>query len=644
MAEEFGPLGRRDAVLAGFEQSPDMVLVTEGPDHVLVACGQLLGSILLAGRDTFGQSIREIGSELVDQGFFELYDEVYRTGQRRTHDEWHVQLTGPGGEPIELYMSFAMAPWLDAEGQVLGVVARGNDVTVMVEARIAEQERRESAEGRYHDALAIVTSVQEALLPEGLPVVPGLDVAGRYLLAIDDAAAGGDWFDAVVRPNGHVALVVGDVVGYGVEASAVMGQLRAVLHGQLLGDVSLSTALAELDRFASAVPGADSATVAVVDLDPTDGDLDYVTAGHPPPLIVSGADSRFLQPSGAGPLATGSDFAPAHDRLALDDLVLLYSDGLVERPGVEISRGTVELADTAVRTAQNRALGHGSPRRSVERVCQQTLEVLTRRTGHADDITMLAAQLVPPVTPLSLRLDSAPGSVQQVRAAMADWLRALEVTSLDELVVQHALGEMVTNVVEHAYVDASPGARTMAVDAVLEPSGEVAVTVTDWGKWREPEAERAGGRGLAMAGGLADELSVHRSDNGTTVSMRHRLIRSATLLTARSSSDAGVSTQGAAPFSLQHRDGRVVLAGVVDAMAAEQLAAHFSRTRRGGGDGLEVDLSDVSHLGSAAVQVLHQLIRRQPYRVRLVAPPGSVAQHVLELVRLPYRGEGTDRV
>ena len=109
-----------------------------------------------------------------------------------------------------------------------------------------------------------MTDLQDALLPADLPVAPALDVSATYLLAADDARAGGDWFDAIVRSDGTVALVVGDTVGQGIKASAVMGQLRAVLHERLLADDSIPEALRSLDRYARVHPESHAATVCVV--------------------------------------------------------------------------------------------------------------------------------------------------------------------------------------------------------------------------------------------------------------------------------------------------------------------------------------------------------------------------------------------
>src|ERR1700677_4513534 len=149
--------------------------------------------------------------------------------------------------------------------------------------------------------------LQQELLPKGLPVLPRARIAARYLVAAADQAAGGDWFDALPLAGGAVALVVGDVVGHGVAASAAMGQLRAVLRFVLAAQRDLTVALGQLDAFATFEPALHAATVCVAVLDPEGGALRYATCGPPPPLVVApdGA-ARYLPTTGSGPLGTGS--------------------------------------------------------------------------------------------------------------------------------------------------------------------------------------------------------------------------------------------------------------------------------------------------------------------------------------------------
>ncbi|WP_296607203.1 PP2C family protein-serine/threonine phosphatase, partial [Nocardioides sp.] len=269
--------------------------------------------------------------------------------------------------------------------------------------------------------------LQDAALPTGLPVPSGARLAARYLLAQDDLGAGGDWFDAVPLPSGAVVLAVGDVVGHGAPAAALMAELKAVLEEAAHPDGDLVEVLRALDARVHRSPEARTATLCVARFDPAVATLEYVTAGHPPPVLVPArGEATYLPPSGAGPLASGLPYRSARHELALGDLVLLYTDGLVERPGRTLAQNTVDLL-----TVVGDVCRATSEEPVVDRACRLTPELLTRTTGYDDDIALLALQAVPPVAPLKLRLPAVPDTVRAARASLQDWLRALGVGALD---------------------------------------------------------------------------------------------------------------------------------------------------------------------------------------------------------------------
>ena len=186
----------------------------------------------------------------------ELLDDAYTTGSPVSGQEWRVLLDNDAdGELEELYLTFTVVPIRDAGGEVTGLVAHVLDVTAAVSARHAAEAQATAFEHRYQAALDVVTSLQRSLLPERLPVLPGVELAARYLAADSEQGAGGDWFDAVPLGDGRLGLVVGDVVGSGIRASAVMGQLRAVLMELLLSGSAIPEVLARLDRFVSTGAG-----------------------------------------------------------------------------------------------------------------------------------------------------------------------------------------------------------------------------------------------------------------------------------------------------------------------------------------------------------------------------------------------------
>ncbi|MFF5296436.1 SpoIIE family protein phosphatase [Paractinoplanes globisporus] len=617
-----------DRLLSAFDQVPFILVVCEGPDLRVLSLSAATRE-LLPGRPWQGVPIRDVLSDLIGQQFVDVYYEVYRTGTPATGQEWRAHLDMPDGSVHEMFANFTISPWLSPTGEILGATAVAFDVTELVRQRQAAARAQE----KYEESRQVITSLQRELLPTGLPVLPGLQIAASYLLADADTAAGGDWFDAVAQRDGRVALIVGDVVGHGVAASGVMGQLRAVLRDRLDDGAGIIEALGAADRFASRSPGAHATTICMAELDPVSGDLTYCTAGHPPPLVVApSGETRFLSRTGGSPLATGGSFPIGTARLAPGELLLLYTDGILERPGRDHPAGSAELARVAANCAAGRALRE--PRSTAsERVCSQSVELLVRATGHHDDITLLAAQRVPVVPPLELGLPPEASSLSDARDSIASWLAAVGATDHDTFVLQHALGEVITNAIEHA-------GTPVAVHGSLTPTGQVVVFVRDHGVWREPEVSPTRGRGLAMAAQLVEGLKVEPSSSGTTARLSHSLFRPGRLL-----SFAGDSLPALPPspggFRIVDEPGgdetRVRIEGVVDIVTAEGVRKELLRRSRGATAAMTVDLSGVTHLSSAGVSVLHQvagLHTEQKAPLLLLTADGSPVRVILELVGL----------
>lgn len=185
-------------------------------------------------------------------------------------------------------------------------------------------------------------TLQLSMLP-GLTDVP--QAVGRYLPAVGSLAVGGDWYDAVPLGGGRVGLVVGDCVGHGLAAAAVMGQLRSATRALLLEDAGPAAVLRSLDRFAAGLPGAECATVFCAVVDPVAGTVTYSVAGHPPMLAAGPDGARWLDGARSLPLAVVDDVArpEATERLAPGEGVVLFTDGLVERVGEDLQTGLDRL-------------------------------------------------------------------------------------------------------------------------------------------------------------------------------------------------------------------------------------------------------------------------------------------------------------
>jgi serine phosphatase RsbU (regulator of sigma subunit)/anti-sigma regulatory factor (Ser/Thr protein kinase) len=645
-------MGRPDAALAGFEHGPVLTIVAEGPDLTVSAINAV--DRALAGRDVLGLPLRETLGDLIGPHMADRVQQVYRTGEPYVGREWRVRMQ-EGRDTSEHYLDFFVSPWRDPDGSIRGVVAQGIDLTERVTARRAVEERMDEVAEDYARVSAVVTAMQDALLPTDLPVLPGVEVAARYLLQQNLTSSGGDWFDAIPLGDGRLALVVGDVVGSGVLASGIMGQLRAVLHERLASGASGPEALVALDRFARGLPEAHAATVCLAHLDVETGELVYCTAGHPPPLVLdSDGHTHYVAGTGGRPLGVShraagpEDFPVLRERLGPDAMVLLYSDGAVERPGRSTAESTVELA-RVVSTIRETSLDADTVRQlEVDRVCERTLDVLAWLSGYDDDITILAAQRAPRVVPLDVRLPAEPASADRLRTELGGWLDSLALSDLDRTVLVHAANELASNAIDHAYPrdrrDEVPPGAVVELRAELLATGVVEVTVCDRGRWRDPDLrEQYRGRGLALTSGLVDELDVSQggeeAGHGTVAKIRHRVRRAASLLSPMTGRAPHPHPRDV-PFSLStdEHEHRVDVAGAVDEESSDRLLAVLRTMSRGGAVSVTADLSSVTQLPSVAVRALYEAHSQMQggAELRLVAEMGSPAQHVLDIVGLPY--------
>lgn len=427
-----------------------------------------------------------------------------------------------------------------------------------------------------------------------------------------------------------------------------MGQLRAVLDELLLGTGDIDEVLTRVDRLAARTPSMYAATVCVAVLDPASGALRYATCGHPPPLVVTpdGA-TRWLEATGGSPLGTGAPPRSGLSTLGPGEVLMVYSDGLVERPGQTLEDGQGRLAQVAGDAVAGRALPLGAPDSAAGRASQLSVELLTR-TGYDDDVTLIAVQRRPePVQPWQVDLTTDAVDPADLRAWLRDWLGQVEPTPRDEDSVQLAVTELVANAVEHAYPDGHAG--PVQLWAELGSDGAVEVRVADEGAWREPDAPTAtSGRGLWVAGEMVDRLSVEHPDTteahesgGTVVTLGHRLHHPALLA---SEPESALDPRSVSMEFATHLDEgpprTITVSGPVDFATAEEFADRLTHASRGGVHSLTVDLSDVDMLASAGVRVLFEVrdqLATHDSALSVLADAGSPAHTVLDLVGLAHR-------
>ncbi|MGZ6674270.1 MAG: ATP-binding SpoIIE family protein phosphatase, partial [Solirubrobacteraceae bacterium] len=350
-------------------------------------------------------------------------------------------------------------------------------------------------------------ALQRSLLPDRLPNLVGIDAAARYLPARDEV--GGDWYDVIDLPGEQVGLAIGDVAGHGLRAASLMGQLRAGLRAYALDGQSPGDTLKRLDRMLQTISGRGMATAAYAIVDPATGLLRYASAGHPPPVLVrDGRDAHLLDVTAAPPLGSlpFSSFPETQDRLASNDTILLYTDGLIERRHESLTTGLERLRALAETAA------------SAEQLCQRIIDQLVPAGGGDDDIALVALRIVPVEAALRVRFAADAQVLSQMRRMLGRWLQEHGAQADEIAALTLASGEACANAIEHAY---APGVAYFEFEA-LHADGLVTLTVRDAGRWRLPRGTNRG-RGLKIISAAVDELDLRTTDAGTEVVMHRRL-------------------------------------------------------------------------------------------------------------------------
>lgn len=466
--------------------------------------------------------------------------------------------------------------------------------------------------------------------------VPGVAVAGVHRVNASRSAAAGDFYEAIPLDGGRIALAVGDV-GATEDTAGAMARLRGALLAYLLAGMGVEEVMANLGRFAGRSAGAAGSTASLAVLDPGSLRLDYVTAGHPPPLLIgANGTSRALARTGGAPLGYGDGGYRAQTaQLADADTVLLHTNGLLWLPGPDAERN----AHLLLRSAGQRLTETGL---TVEQAGRSIIEDLAGPGQLRDEAVLLAARLqASSLAPLALVVPARPEQLRPVRRQFQEWLTAAGASQQDVEILQLTSGEAMTNAIEHAYPPGADG--QVEFRASLDPDGTVQVDIADQGGWVAPRHDRGSrGRGLLLMRQCVDELRVSPSEHGTSVCLRHRLrgldvaeeddnsLLSAFGVPAQDSNrlPAGADLRTAYVGERVH----AWLSGELDVAAAEVLGRQLANLTCGGTVPLSVDLSQVGHLSSAGVTLLFELAHQASTagcRLHVHAATGSSAAFVL---------------
>lgn len=333
---------------------------------------------------------------------------VAATGARdaMTLHRYDVEHPDRPGVWEERYWSPVNVPVFGPDGRVALLLHREEDITELIRARSGRgtedratmlqaelytraaelqgvnERLREAHAGEHEVALRL----QEAMLPAPGPVSHHR-VAVRYRPAVGDLNVCGDWYDLVELPGDRIAVAVGDVVGSGLTAACVMGQLRSALSAASLVTDGPAQALETLGLYARSVDGAESTTAVLAVIDDAEHTIAYSSAGHPPPaLLHPDGTVDFLDQATDPPLGARPEHIPrpqAKTMFTEGATLVLYTDGLIERRHEDIDVGLTRLADSLTHHQNT----------DPETLADALLADLTPPAGATDDTAMVVLRL-----------------------------------------------------------------------------------------------------------------------------------------------------------------------------------------------------------------------------------------------------------
>ncbi|WP_189389375.1 SpoIIE family protein phosphatase [Streptomyces sp. SDr-06] len=353
---------------------------------------------------------------------------------------------------------------------------------------------------------SVAETLQDSMLPQVTPRMAGCDTATRYLPGTLLGRVGGDWFDSIKLPGSRTALVVGDVMGHGLNSAAMMGQLRTAVQTMAALDLPPDQLLRNLDDLAQRLGEHYLATCLYAVYDPIRGELLMANAGHVPPVIVRSADGRseLLElPTGAPIGVGGVPFETARIRVEPGDRLVMCTDGLVEVRGEDIGVGLATLCESAAH-----------PAASMDDACDTIIRSLNTRGGRKDDVALLMARLngIAREDVAEWRLAAEPAEVGRARRLVRDQLARWGLSGVAET-VELLVSEVVTNGIRHAHGH-QVELRLVRAEALL---CEVVDDDHTLPSLLSAGPDDEAGRGLRVVSALAREWGTSRTGDGKTV-------------------------------------------------------------------------------------------------------------------------------
>ncbi|MFF9194213.1 SpoIIE family protein phosphatase [Streptomyces sp. NPDC014779] len=393
-----------------------------------------------------------------------------------------------------------------------GFSADERNLLVALGSSIAQSLQRAMLYEQDHD---LAEGLQQAMLPRRIPDVPGTQIAVRYRSARLGRDIGGDWYDIIQLPGGRVGAVIGDVQGHDTHAAAVMGQLRIVLRAYAAEGHTPATVMARASVFLHELDTERFATCTYAEADPATGLVQIVRAGHVDPMVRDpGGGARRLPVEGGLPLGLSAEFGRLDYPVTAVELdpgqtLLLYTDGLVEKPGADLDEG-LEWLTSLVRRGP----------RDLDLLADRLCDVVDERGGE-DDVAVLLLRREGDRSPQSGgRLQQHVGqndpealssARHMIRAAVRAWGAGGRSDEI-ELVAD----ELMTNALMH-----TDGGAVVTLRMLAGPEHRLRVEVEDRSSAlpRRREAGDAGvsGRGLLLVERLSDRWGVEPRGGGKCV-------------------------------------------------------------------------------------------------------------------------------
>ncbi|MEV7678416.1 SpoIIE family protein phosphatase [Streptomyces sp. NPDC088341] len=362
----------------------------------------------------------------------------------------------------------------------------------------------------------VAETLQDSMLPQVAPRMAGCDIATRYLPGTRLGRIGGDWFDAVKLPGSRTALVVGDVMGHGLNSAAMMGQLRTAVQTMATMEMPPAQLLRNLDDLAQRLGEQYLATCLYAVYDPIRSEVQIANAGHIPPVLVRAEDGSgevLGIPTGAPIGVGGVAFETVTVRVDPGDRLVLCTDGLVEVRGEDIGDGLAALCASAAH-----------PAASMDDACDTIIRALNTRGGRKDDVALLMARLngIPDGDVAEYELAVDPREVGRARRMVRERLLGWSLPHAVET-AELMVSELVTNALHHARAH-RVGLRLVRTDALLcEVTDDEPAPATLLNAGRDDES----GRGLRVVSSLAREWGTSSTAHGKTVWFEQSLTRKA---------------------------------------------------------------------------------------------------------------------